>query len=297
MVKVKEIEPKRNRIISLRERLKEKRSNSYQQILTEKSVENKIKNLLRDKRNKNKTSNIITKNINFINNENYNYKNINNNGEDDILSHKENFQRFRKMVVHLKKRNNFNINTEGNLYKSINTFENNINNNKISNDQHKYLNNNNQSTKSNKAIQNIYYNTFYNCLFNNGQKNNNLSQNKYYLHNNNNNIFEKKDNNIKNKNELKSISSEKNYYKFKNVFKLDSNKKNIISNNINKENEIGNYNNTERKKGRLYKSSTSYEANQNKIEKNKLNYVYYYKNNLLNTGLIRSLSSKKGIKV
>ena len=304
MVKVKEIEPKKNRFISLRERLKEKRSNSYQQILTEKSVENKIKNLLRDKRSKNKPSNIITKNINFINNENYNYKNINNNGEDDILSHKENFKRFRKMVVHLKKRNNFNINTEGNLYKSINTFGNNINinNNKIPNDQHNFLNNrnnnnNNQSTKSNKAIQNIYYNTFYNCLFNNGQKNNNLSENKYFLHHNNNNVFEKKDNNnIKNKNELKSISSEKNFYKFKNVFKLDSNKKNIVPNKINKENEMGNYS-TERKKGRLYKSSTSYEATQNKTEKNKLNYVYYYKNNLLNTGLIRSLSSKKGIKV
>ena len=73
-------------------------------------------------------------------------------------------------------------------------------------------------------------------------------------------------------------------------------KKNIVPNKINKENEMGNYS-TERKKGRLYKSSTSYEATQNKTEKNKLNYVYYYKNNLLNTGLIRSLSSKKGIKV
>jgi hypothetical protein len=271
----KDDESKKNKFIALREKLKEKRSYSYQHILTEKLIENKIRNLISEKWNKIKTNNVLTSNINYANKENYNYKNINNNGEDDIIIQKDNFKRFRKMVVHLKKNNNLKIQTEDNLCKRLNTCES-INANifnKISNNQHNY-----NYLKANKSIQNIYYNTFYNCLFNDNQKNNIINENKYY----NNNIFNKK-NNLKDKKELKSVSSDKNIYKFKNMFRLIKPKNNEYSNHLNKENKRINFS-TERQNDHLNKSG-----------KKKLSNTYYFKNNLLSSNLLRSLSNKKGI--
>ena len=281
-------ESKKNRFMMLREKLKEKRSYSYQHMITEKLLENKIKNLIKEKRNKIKTNNIVTnKNINSLNTENYTYKNINNNGEDDIITHKENFKRFRKMVVHLKKKNNLNIETGNNLYKRLISCENDSNIiNKISNNNQNYLKTN-KSNKSNKSIQNIYYNTFYNCLFNDNQKNNISNKNKY-----NNSIIDKKNNKLKNKKEHRSISSEKNSYKFQNLFKLSEPKHNEYSNQLNKKNKIINFS-TERKKEHSIKTPTGYEGNQNKREKNNLTHTYYYKNNLLNSNILRSLSNKK----
>ncbi len=284
----KDEDPKKNKFLMLREKLKEKRSYSYQHMLADKISDNKLRNLITEKRNKFRTNNIATDNkINYLSNQNYNYKNINNNGEDDIITRKnDNFKRFRKMVVHLKKRNNLHIQTGDNFGKRLNSCENNTttNNiiNKISNNQQNYL----KTNTSNKSIQNIYYNTFYNCLFNNNQKNNNIRENKYY----NNNLFDNKNNNLKVEKEHKSISSEKNIYKFKNMFRLNEPKNNEYSNQLNKNNKIINYS-TERKKGNLYKSSTSYEGMKNKSEKNKLTYTYYYRNNLLNSKLLRSLSN------
>jgi hypothetical protein len=143
----------KSKISNLREKLKEKRSRSFQQLLTEKSLENKIKNILREKRSKDNTNINIINNINkkniSNNNVNYNLRKINNiKGEDDI-SIKESFKRFRKMVVHLKKRNNLNIKTEGNINKSEN---------KIikSNYPQVYM----KTTKAKNSIQNIFYNTF-----------------------------------------------------------------------------------------------------------------------------------------
>ena len=268
---------KKNKFVTLREKLKEKRSYSYQHILTEKLLENKIRNLITEKWNKIKTNNLVTSNINYANKENYNYKNINNNGEDDIITQKDNFKRFRKMVVHLKKNNNLKIQTEDNLSKrlNLNTCEN-INANifnKISNNQHNY-----NYLKANKSIQNIYYNTFYNCLFNDNQKNNIINENKYY----NNSIFNKK-NNLKDKKVLKSVSSEKNLYKFKNMFRLIRPKNIEYPNHLNKENKRINFS-TERQNEHLNKSG-----------KSKLSNSYYFKNNLLSSNLLRSLSNKKGI--
>ena len=281
----KEDELKKNKLLILRDKLKEKRSYSYQHMLTEKILENKIRNLIREKWHNIKTNNLLTdKNTNFANNENINYKNINNNGEDDIITHKDNFKRFRKMVVHLKKRNNLNIQIgDNNLYKSLNTCENNTKIiNKIS---HNYP----KSNKSNKSIQNIYYNTFYNCLFNDTKKNNVVKNNK----NNNNNVFSPKENNLKDKKELKSISSDKNIFKFKKMFKFSESKNNEIPNNVNKGNKKISFS-TERQKGNFFKSSTSSEGFLKKKEKNVLSHTYYFKNNLLNSNILRSLSNKRG---
>ena len=268
----------KSKISNLREKLKEKRSRSFQQLLTEKSLENKIKNILREKRSKDKANININNNINkkYIsnNNVNYNLRKINNiKGEDDI-SIKESFKRFRKMVVHLKKRNNLNINTEGNMNKSEN---------KIikSNYPKVYM----KTTKAKNSIQNIFYNTFYNCLFNEGQNNNHSNIKNIYMNNNK-------------KKEIKTISSEKNI--FKNLFELNNNSKiksndrtNNFNLNLNKENEFVN-SNTERKRGNLFLNNINNTRQENNIEKKNSNYVYInYKNNLISSGLIQTPSNKK----
>ena len=286
----KDDDAKKNKYSLLREKLKEKRAYSYQHILTDKLLEHKIRNLIKEKRNIIKTNNILNKNTNSINNENINYKNINNNGEDDISGHKDHFKRFRKKVVLLKKRNNLKINTGNNLYKPLNSYENNTSSfNKILNNHNNYL----KTDKTNNSIQNIVYNTFYNLSFKNIHKNSNLCDNK-----NHHNLFSNnKLNNINDKKDIKSISSEKTIYKFKNIFKLVKPKNNEYSNNINsmnKENKILNFG-TERKNRNLYKSSISFEGIQNKDLKNKLSFAYNNKNNSLKSNAIRSFSNKKGI--
>ena len=286
----KDEDPKKNKFLMLREKLKEKRSYSYQHMLADKISDNKFRNLITEKRNKFRTNNIAKDNkINYLSNQNYNYKNINNNGEDDIITRKnDNFKRFRKMVVHLKKRNNLHIQTGDNFGKRLNSYENNntTNNiiNKISNNQRNYL----KTNTSNKSIQNIYYNTFYNCLFNDTKKNNVVKNNKNY----NTNVFNQKENNLKDKKELKSISSDKNIFKFKKMFKFSESKNNEYPNNVNKGNKKINFS-TERQKGN-YKSSTSSEGILKKREKNVLSHTYYFKNNLLNSNILRSLSNKRG---
>ena len=269
----------KSKISNLREKLKEKRSRSFQQLLTEKSLENKIKNILREKRSKDNTNINIINNINkkniSNNNVNYNLRKINNiKGEDDI-SIKESFKRFRKMVVHLKKRNNLNIKTEGNINKSEN---------KIikSNYPQVYM----KTTKAKNSIQNIFYNTFYNCLFNEGQNNNHSNIKNIYMNNNK-------------KKEIKTISSEKNIFK-KNLFEFNNNSKiknnehaNNFNLNLNKENEFVN-SNTERKRGNLFLNNINIGRLENNIEKKNSNYVNInYKNNLISSGLIQTPSNKK----
>ena len=101
---------KSKKFLNLKEKLKEKRSKSFQQILNDKSLENKFKNLFKDKKSI----------INSINNnyENNKFKNINNIKRDDDIKIKENFKRFRKMVVHLKKKKALNLNSKDDLHKS-----------------------------------------------------------------------------------------------------------------------------------------------------------------------------------
>ena len=270
----------KNKILNLREKIKEKRSKSFQQLLTEKSLENKIRNILREKRSKNKTNINIVNNINknylCKNNEILNLRNIHNNKEDDI-NIKENFKRFRKMVVHLKKRNNLINKTEGNLNKSENK--------QMKSNYPKIYQ---KSSKGNKSIKNIFYNTFYNCLFNNEQNNNCANIKNLYMNNNK-------------KKEFKSISSEKNIFKYKNLFELNSKnnfntKKNEYAKNINlnKENELVNFS-TERNRGNLFLSSIINNYEKKNLE-NKSNYAYInYKNNLVNSGLIHTPSNKKEI--
>jgi len=283
------IKPKK--FINLRENLKEKRSKSFQQILSEKSLENKIKILLKDKKNKNKINDLINNiNKNYMATDSFKFRNNNINKGDDDINIKENFKRFRKMVVHLKKRH-FNINSDDTLYKSCESDKKLNDNKKLKTTKsNAYL----KKNKAHKSIQNIFYNTFYNCLFNNEHSNNNYYySNKKNYYKNNKNIFSKKNHIIKNKNQFKSISSEKNIFNYKKI--LDLNKRNNENSNIlNKENKIVNYS-TERKLGKIYIHPNGYIANNNN-EKNITNNIYFnYKNNLLKTGMEETPSNKKEI--
>ena len=262
-----------NKLINIKEKIKEKRSKSFQQLIKENTFSNK--NILMENKNKSKISSLINKiNKNSLNNGNYNFRFFNNKGEDDIRI-QEDFKRFRKMVVHLKKRHNYNINTEAHSYKSCNVEHNLREKKKIKQNYPKvYL----KTSKANNSIQNIYYNTFYNCLFDN-EKNNNYSNIKnYYL--NNNNL------NNKNKKEYKSISSEKNIFKYKNIFENTNPKKYEYPNNLNRKNELDKFS-SERKNRKVYVYQPLY------TEQNKLNIYLKDKNNLLNSKYLRTLSSKK----
>ena len=250
----KENENKKHKYSNQTEKLKDKRSKSFQQLLTEKSLENKMQSILKEKRNKNNINMMNNIKNNYINNDKNKFKNINNNGEDDI-SIKDNFKRFRKMVVHLKIKDNLKINTKNNLYNSCD-FKYKKNDNRILKSGNPPIN-----IKSNKSIQNIFYNTFYNCLFNNGNKNNyyNSSIKNIYKFNN------KKGNILNNKQkEYKSISVEKDIFKYKKNFDLNSRIE--YPNKLNKGNELINYS-TERKKGKIYIHSSGLD-NKDKNEKN-----------------------------
>ena len=261
-------ENKNNKNTKYKEKLNDKRSKSFQQLLKENSLENKLINIFKEK-------NRINKN-NYMTNENFNYKNL-----KKELNQKNNFKRFTKKVVHLKKRNN--IKAEENLYKSIETLDKNLKDNKnikTSSIQQIYL-------KPNKSIQNIFFNTFYNCLFDNNQNINSSKVKNYYL----NNLYEPKKNNLnlKNTKELKSISSEKKIFKNRNILKYISKK-----DNLNKENILSNYNSE--RKGKFYSNRLECNDSKNKSDKNKPSYLYLnYKNSLINTNKKRSLSNTKEI--
>ena len=264
----KDNENKNNKSIKYKEKLKEKRSKSFQQLLNENSLENKLINIFKEK-------NRINKNY-FMTNENFNYKNL-----KKDLNQKNSFKRFTKKVVHLKKRNN--IKVEENLYKSIETLDKNLKDNKnikASSIQQIYL-------KPNKSIQNIFFNTFYNCLFDNNQNINSSKVKNYYM----NNMYDQKKSNanLKNNKELKSISSEKKIFKNKNILKYIGKK-----DNLNKENILSNYNSE--RKGKFYSNRVECYDSKNKADKNNPNYIYLnYKNTLINTNKKRSLSNTKDI--
>ena len=64
----KDNENKNNKSLKYKDKLKDKRSKSFQQLLNENSLENKLTSLFKEK-------NRINKN-NFMTNENFNYKNL-----------------------------------------------------------------------------------------------------------------------------------------------------------------------------------------------------------------------------
>jgi hypothetical protein len=147
--------------------------------------------------------------------------------------------------------------------------------------------------KPNKSIQNIFYNTFYNCLFENNQ--NNFSNSNWKSKN----IFVQKSNILKNRRYIKSVSAGKDIYKSISKFKANKieNKK-IFSNKldikkINKGNFMTNFS-TERKAEHKYINQTEYNSeNKNKNEKYSLNSVRFNeKYNIPNSYNIHSLFNK-----
>ena len=264
--------------------LTEKRSKSFQQLFNRNLLEYKIRNLVKENKTKNKI-----KKLNYLNNENSNLKNVKMNKEEE-LSPKEKFKRFQKKVIHLIKRNKFVTKTEDNSYKSY-TLDKNLN---FNYNKKKKLNYQPTYFKPNKSIQNIFYNTFYNCLFENNQ--NNFSNSNWKSKN----IFVQKSNILKNRRDIKSVSAEKDIYK--SISKFNAyNKKNtkIFPNNldikkINKGNFMTNFS-TERKVEHKYINQTEYN-NKNKNEKYSVNsFIFNERYNIPNSCNIRSLSNKNKI--
>ena len=82
-----------NKLTNIKEKIKEKRSKSFQQLIKENTFSNK--NILIENKNKSKISSLINKiNKNSLNSGNYNFRFFNNKGEDDIRI-QEDFKRFR----------------------------------------------------------------------------------------------------------------------------------------------------------------------------------------------------------
>ena len=243
-----------NKNMIYKKKLEEKRSKSFQVLLNKNSLENKLKNSFKGNKSLKK------KNYNYLKNDDYNDKNIN----SELYNTNQNFRRFRKKVVYLKKRN-INIKTDEN---NMNKYCNTLDKNKKSNIAQTHL-------KPSSSIQNIFYNTYYNCLFDNSK---NYLMNKY-------NIYEPKNNIIKKKKESKSISREKNILKNRNISKI--NNKEIL--NLNTKKILLNLN-SERNYDKFNKNKILYDENKSKDEKNKRNFNYL---NYKSLNKMRSLSSNK----
>ena len=215
--------------------LKEQRSRSFQHLFTESNhLEKKMNSMMNEIKSMNQNKKNIPK-FNFWG-DNSLYKNININisqNKDKIYQNNDKLKRFRKRVIHISKRNNnkININPIKNNNKNINSRKANVftsyrsmsnsmsNNNNLEN---KIINNNNQKNhlKENKSIQNIFYNTYYNCQF---DKKFNITNANDFQNNNNNNkeILTKKFTFLKKDKPLKSVSSEKNIFNHKKILDLE----------------------------------------------------------------------------
>jgi hypothetical protein len=162
-----------------------------QQSLTESSFP--IKNLFNGRKNY-INSNIVK---NYPNNYLYTedndykkYKNVDENEEEFQLNEldqnifKDNFKRFRKKVLHIKKKSY--LNSEGNFLYSQSFIDKSRNDNKLNSDS---FNPQNNLSKTNKSIQNVFYNTYFNCLFdkeiNKKNKINNVNVNINEIYSNN----------------------------------------------------------------------------------------------------------------
>ena len=74
-----------------------------------------MRNILKERKYKNK-QNILNNNITTKNK----FRKINNNNGEDDININDNFKRFRKLIVHLKKRDNLRIDTKNNSYDNKN---------------------------------------------------------------------------------------------------------------------------------------------------------------------------------
>ena len=170
---------------------------------------------------------------------------------------KGDFHRFRKKVVHIKKRSFL----KENNFKFINKKE------KPEDKFYHQL-----SNKTEKSVQNIFYNTFYNCNFNNipnNPMNLNINNNETYT----NNFYVKLNNNIRNRNQikksntffnknLKSFSLQKNYYKCNSDEIQDKNNVDDLINYC-----------TEKKIGKVYTSKINIIRSENFEDKNNRRYI------------------------
>ena len=203
--------------------LKDQRSKSFQQLLTDNNhLEKKMSSVMNEIRNISQHKKNLTK-INFWN-DNFLYKNINiNQNKENIYPNNDKLKRFRKRVIHISKRNNININPIKNknekkldIFTNFGALNNNINS--INNNLINKTNTNNQKNliKENKSVQNIFYNTYYNCQF----------DKKYHIENSNdfinnkNDLIKNKYSFLKKNQEYKPISSEKNIFNRKKIFEL-----------------------------------------------------------------------------
>ena len=228
---------------------RDKRAKSVEQSLIKQRIffpgNNNIKN--------NKNNIIIVNNINSESNNNYkqiksikeNTKNNNNNKED--------FLRFRKKVVHIKKRSFLN-----NDFKLIKK------NQKTDDKLYSHLTN----IKS-PPVHNIFYNTFYNCQFDN---NNSINFNTNQIGTYTKNFYVSINNKIRNRNQikktntdfninLKSFSSQKNFHKNK----IENKDKNRV-------NDLINFY-TEKQVGKIFTNRINIIRNENSGEKNNKRYI------------------------
>mgnify|MGYP003571315396 CR=1 FL=1 len=323
-----------------REKMNERRARSLQQSLTESSFP--VKNLFNGKKNYNNL-NIVNKNCpnNYLYTEDNDYKKYKNGNENeeeyqlnDINQNmfKDNFQRFRKKVLHIKKKSY--LNSEGNLLYSQSFKDKSRNNiNKLNNDSLNPQNNLNLNN-TNKSIQNIFYNTYFNCLFDKEVKKNKINndnvnvningtysnifyskiKNNEYNGNNSNinltftneSLTKKKNNNNISYNKLqryntetnenykkKDILSQKNLYKnIPNLRKIGHSYSSKLFIDKNKGSELINYF-TEKKIGKIYTNQIKiFNYNDNKSDKNKVQ-AYALSSKNLNT----PISSKKRIQI
>ena len=293
--------------IEMKEKMNERRARSLQQSLTESSFP--VKTLFKGRKN------YINCPNNYLYTEDNDYKNyrkVDDNEDESQLNEinknifKDNFQRFRKKVLHIKKKSY--LNSEANLFYSKNIQDKSRN---INTDYK--LNSPNNLNKTNKSIQNYYYNTYFNCLFDKEVKNknriNNVNINGSYSNNffskiknsgnNPNNVnssnnltfsnefFTKKNNyishnrlqrynteisNFQNENENNNkngILSQKNLYKnITNLKKMGHSYSSKLFSDKNKENDLINYC-TEKKIGKIYTNQIRI-YNDNIRDKNKV---------------------------
>ena len=205
--------------------LKEQRSKSFQHLLTENNpLEKKISSVMNEIKNSSQHKKNLTK-INFWN-DNFLFKNTNiNQNKENIYPNNDKLKRFRKRVIHISKRNNIIINPiknknekKLNIFTNFGALNNNNNIKSISNNLISKTNTNNQKNllKENKSVQNIFYNTYYNCQF----------DKKYHIENSNdfinnkNDLIKNKYSFLKKNKEYKLISSEKNIFNRKKLFEL-----------------------------------------------------------------------------
>ena len=209
--------------------LKEQRSRSFQHLFTESNtLEKKMSSMMKEIKGMSQSKTNLKK-FNYWG-DNSLYKNIN---KDIVYPNNDKLKRFRKRVIHISKRNNLNININPiknsnnknnnnekiHLFTSYRSLNSGLHTNTSSSSNKIIINNTNQKNnlKENKSVQNIFYNTYYNCQF---DKKYNITNSNDYYNNNKIDSIKNKYSFLKRNKELKSISSEKNLFNHKKIFEI-----------------------------------------------------------------------------